>query len=62
MNGRRISGLRTKILSNGNWPGNPDSRDYFNELHRKVGSKREDVWTWFDLLDLDDHISFGGKA
>jgi hypothetical protein len=23
---------------------------------------REDVKTWFDLLDLDDHITFGGKA
>jgi len=22
---------------------------------------REDVKTWFDLLDLDDHITFGGK-
>jgi hypothetical protein len=23
---------------------------------------REDIHTWFDLLDLDDHCSFGGKA
>lgn len=23
---------------------------------------REDIRTWFDLLDLDDHVSFGGKA
>jgi hypothetical protein len=23
---------------------------------------REDVKTWFDLLDLDDHVTFGGKA
>lgn len=23
---------------------------------------REDIKTWFDLLDLDDHCSFGGKA
>lgn len=23
---------------------------------------REDVHTWFDLLDLDDHCSFGGQA
>ena len=22
---------------------------------------REDIKTWFDLLDLDDHASFGGK-
>jgi hypothetical protein len=23
---------------------------------------REDVKTWFDLLDLDDHVTFAGKA
>jgi len=23
---------------------------------------REDIRTWFDLLDLDDHASFGGKV
>ena len=23
---------------------------------------REDIKTWFDLLDLDDHVSFGGVA
>jgi hypothetical protein len=23
---------------------------------------REDVKSWFDALDLDDHVSFGGKA
>jgi hypothetical protein len=23
---------------------------------------REDVLGWFDLLDVDDHVSFGGKA
>jgi NAD(P)-dependent dehydrogenase (short-subunit alcohol dehydrogenase family) len=23
---------------------------------------REDIKTWFDLLDLDDHVSFGGDA
>jgi Domain of unknown function (DUF5069) len=23
---------------------------------------REDIKTWFDALDLDDFVSFGGKA
>jgi len=31
-------------------------------LHGKVGPKREDIYTWFDLLDLDDYVSFGGQA
>ncbi|MEO7598431.1 MAG: DUF5069 domain-containing protein [Opitutus sp.] len=28
----------------------------------KFSMTREDVVTWFDLLDLDDHCTFGGKA
>jgi hypothetical protein len=43
-------------------PTDPDSRAYFNELHKKAAPHREDVATWFDLLDLDDHVSFGGRA
>jgi hypothetical protein len=26
------------------------------------GAVREDIATWFDLLDLDDHASFGGNV
>ncbi|MEO8438976.1 MAG: DUF5069 domain-containing protein [Spartobacteria bacterium] len=32
---------------------------------RRVGSfskTREDIRTWMDLIDLDDHVTFGGKA
>ncbi len=43
-------------------PTDTESRDYFNQLHAKAGPKREDIATWFDLLDLDDYVSFGGKA
>jgi len=43
-------------------PGNLEARAYFNDLHSKAGAKREDIVTWFDLLDLDDYVSFGGKA
>jgi hypothetical protein len=43
-------------------PADAESRTYFNELHTKAGAKREDIVTWFDLLDLDDHVSFGGQA
>lgn len=39
-----------------------ETREYFNGLHKKYGEKREDIVTWFDLLDLDDYVSFGGKA
>ena len=40
----------------------PETREFFNELHRKAAPQREDIATWFDLLDLDDHVSYGGKA
>lgn len=43
-------------------PSDPESREYFQELHTKIGPKREDVSTWFDLLDLDDYVTFGGQA
>jgi hypothetical protein len=41
---------------------NPDSRAYFNELHTAAAPKRTDIVSWFDLLDVDDYRSFGGKV
>ena len=43
-------------------PSDTEARTYFNELHAKAASGRDDVVTWFDVLDLDDYVSFGGKA
>jgi hypothetical protein len=43
-------------------PGDTETREYFNELHKGASEKGEDVGTWFDLLDLDDYVTFGGKA
>jgi len=43
-------------------PSDVESREYFNELHKTVAPKREDIATWFDLLDVDDYVSYGGKA
>ena len=42
-------------------PGDPETREYFNSLHSKAAPKREDIFTFFDVLDLDDYVSFGGK-
>jgi hypothetical protein len=42
-------------------PGDIGSREYFTGLHAKIAPQREDIVTWFDLLDLDDYVSFGGK-
>lgn len=39
-----------------------DSREFFNELLQAAGPNRTDIKTWADLLDLDDHVSYGGQA
>jgi hypothetical protein len=41
-------------------PADVESREFFHGLHSQVAPRREDVTTWFDLLDLDDYVSFGG--
>jgi hypothetical protein len=43
-------------------PMDVETREYFNGLLAKLSKTREDVIGWFDLLDLDDYMSFGGKA
>ena len=35
---------------------------YFAETLAKFSKTREDVKSWFDLLDVDDHCTFGGLA
>jgi hypothetical protein len=42
-------------------PSELESREFFHELHKGTGPNRDDIATWFDLLDLDDYVSFGGK-
>lgn len=43
-------------------PSDPEGREYFQEVHGKIGPKRDDICTWFDMLDLDDYVSFGGQS
>lgn len=43
-------------------PTDVEGREFFNGLHKQAGEKREDIATWADLLDLDDYVTFGGKA
>jgi len=42
-------------------PTDVATRQFFHNLHSTVAPKRADIGTWFDLLDLDDYASFGGK-
>ena len=41
--------------------GDVETLQYFAEYVAKFSKDREDVKTWFDLVDLDDHVAFGGK-
>jgi hypothetical protein len=43
-------------------PDNTEGREYLNELHKTGAPKREDIVTWFDVLDMDDYVTFGGKS
>ena len=43
-------------------PTDPEGRAIFNEYHTKAAAHREDINNWFDLLDLDDYVTYGGKA
>ncbi|OBQ37212.1 MAG: hypothetical protein AN484_25160, partial [Aphanizomenon flos-aquae WA102] len=45
-------------------PSAPGGRAKVSEYQSSTpaGAKREDIITWFDVLDLDDHQSFGGKV
>jgi hypothetical protein len=39
-----------------------ETLNFFAGMISKISKTREDIHTWADLLDLDDYVSFGGKA
>ncbi len=39
-----------------------DKRAFFAEYLGGLSKTRTDILSWFDVLDLDDYVSFGGKA
>ena len=43
-------------------PASIDQRERLNSYQKTANAKREDISTWFDVLDLDDFASFGGPA
>jgi hypothetical protein len=42
-------------------PLDVESRSFFNSIHQSIAPSRIDIMTWFDLLDLDDYVTFGGQ-
>jgi hypothetical protein len=43
-------------------PTDPESKQLFEKIRSGAAPHRTDVQTWYELLDLDDHVSYGGKA
>lgn len=45
-------------------PSAPTGRERLTHYQSATpaGAKREDITSWFDVLDLDDHQSFNGKV
>jgi hypothetical protein len=43
-------------------PGDVETKHWFADEVAKLSKTREDIITWFDWLDLDDYVSYGGKA
>ena len=43
-------------------PASMEQRERMNQYQSGAGKEREDITTWFDVLDLDDFASFGGPA
>ena len=41
--------------------GDVETLEFFAKRVGDISAVREDVRTWFDYLDLDDHVTFGGK-
>ena len=39
-----------------------ETLQYFAGMVGKLTTTREDINSWMDALDLDDHVTFGGKA
>jgi hypothetical protein len=43
-------------------PADLEGREFFHSVHAKVAPHREDIRSWFELLEMDDYASYGGKV
>lgn len=55
-----------EILAWSDWierrgPGDLEDYERYAATLQRLGAKRDDLHTYFDRLDLDDYLSFGGK-
>lgn len=43
-------------------PGDVETKEFFTKEVAKLTKTRDDILTWMDWLDLDDYVTYGGKA
>ncbi len=43
-------------------PGGAPGHEWFSEVVKAGAAGRDDIHGFFDLLDLDDYVSYGGKG
>ena len=65
--GTQTKRLSYEILAWSTWleqngPGGAPGHEWVAETLKKHGSSRSDIRSFADLLDLDDYLSYGGKA
>jgi hypothetical protein len=39
-----------------------ESKEFFDQILKAAAPHRTDITTWAELLDVDDYVTFGGKA
>ena len=60
----KLSDAEIEAWSDANDKRKPDAgdREFFDNYLAECGPNRTDIHYWSDLLDLDDYVSYGGKA
>lgn len=60
----RLTQAEIEAWSDANDKRKPDvgDREFFDKYLAECGPNRTDIIYWSDLLDLDDYVSYGGKA
>jgi hypothetical protein len=64
---KRSKRLPSEVAAWGKWmgvhaPGGAEGHAWISGVIKDAAKSRDDVFGFFDLLDLDDYVSFGGQA
>jgi hypothetical protein len=54
--------MKTGCLPRQHRCGGPETLAFFAEQLGRLSKTREDIKTFFEFVELDDYVSFGGRA